>query len=86
MMALVGREATSLLYWLLKVAVPQIRGGRMVERGGWVCGILSSLLRNALESVGEAVSVLCEDLELGMWSRTFALWDMGREEGRAIAW
>jgi hypothetical protein len=27
------------LYWLLKVAVPQIRGGRMVERGGWVGGI-----------------------------------------------
>jgi hypothetical protein len=40
MMALQGREETSVLYWLLKVAVPQIRGVRMVERGGWVGGIL----------------------------------------------
>lgn len=32
-------EAMSVLYWLLKVAVPQIRGERVVERGGWVGGI-----------------------------------------------
>lgn len=41
MMAFVGSEETSVLYWLLKVAVPQIRGGRIVERGGWVGGILT---------------------------------------------
>ena len=36
----VGRAKGSVLYWLLKVAVPQIRGWRMVLRGGWVGGIL----------------------------------------------
>lgn len=39
MIALQGSEETSVLYWLLKVAVPQIRGGRMVERRGCVGGI-----------------------------------------------
>ena len=43
MMALVGRRLTSALYWLLKVAVPQIRGGRTVESGGCVLGILEML-------------------------------------------
>lgn len=41
--AFVGREETSALYRLLKVAVPQIRGGRMVERGGCVDGILGGV-------------------------------------------
>jgi hypothetical protein len=31
------------LYWLLKVAVPQTRGGRVVERGGCVGGILGGV-------------------------------------------
>jgi hypothetical protein len=35
----VGREETSVLYRLLKVAVPQIRGGRMVDSGGCIDGI-----------------------------------------------
>jgi len=39
MMRVVGRAKGSVLYWLLKVAVPQMRGGRVVERG-WVGGIL----------------------------------------------
>ncbi len=45
MMAFVGTEAAEALYWLLKVAVPQIRGGRIVERGGWVGGILEEGIR-----------------------------------------
>lgn len=32
-----------MLYWSLKVAVPQTRGGRVVERGGWVGGILDAV-------------------------------------------
>jgi hypothetical protein len=36
----VGREKAEALYWLLKVAVPQIKGGMTEERGGWVGGIL----------------------------------------------
>lgn len=30
----VGSEKGSVLYWSLKVAVPQMRGGRTVESGG----------------------------------------------------
>lgn len=30
---------------MLKVAVPQIRGGRMVERGGCVGGMVKTVLR-----------------------------------------
>jgi len=48
MIAFVGSEETSVLYWLLKVAVPQIRGGRMVERGGVVGGILGVGLSGVL--------------------------------------
>lgn len=50
MIALVGRRDTSVLYWLLKVAVPQIKGGRMVERGGWVCGISAYSCRKTSNS------------------------------------
>ena len=39
-MALVPMEKESVLYCELKVAVPNIRGGRTCERGGWVGGIL----------------------------------------------
>ena len=39
-MEVVGMEDIDVLYCVLKVAVPQIRGGRMVERRGWVGGIL----------------------------------------------
>jgi len=34
MMVFVGMERGSALYWVLKVAVPQIKEGRIVERGG----------------------------------------------------
>ena len=40
MMEFVGREEGSMLYCVLKVAVPQMSGGRRVERGGCVGGIV----------------------------------------------
>ena len=39
-MECVGSAEGSMLYCVLKVAVPQMRGGRRVERGGWVGGIV----------------------------------------------
>lgn len=35
-----------MLYWLLNVAVPQMREGRTTERGGWVCGIVACACRS----------------------------------------
>lgn len=40
----VGRAKASGLYWLLKVALPRMRGGRIVERGGEVVGILREVV------------------------------------------
>jgi len=59
-MALVGREKGSVLYWELKVAVPQIRGGRRAERGGWVGGIFDSM------------GVVFESKMVGIWGYGFA--------------
>jgi hypothetical protein len=40
----VGRLKGSVLYWVLKVAVPQIKGGMIVDKGGCVAGILGVVL------------------------------------------
>jgi hypothetical protein len=45
------------LYWLLKVAVPQIRGGRMVERGGVVGGIFGGWLESSFAPRVEKVGI-----------------------------
>jgi hypothetical protein len=47
-MELVGRLKGSLLYWVLKVAVPQIIGGMTVDRGGCVGGILGVVLEGSV--------------------------------------
>jgi hypothetical protein len=36
------------LYWVLKVAVPQIKGGMTVDRGGCVGGILGVVLEGSV--------------------------------------
>lgn len=58
MIAFVGSEETSVLYWLLKVAVPQIRGGRMVERGGVVGGIFGGWLELSFAPRVEKVGIV----------------------------
>jgi hypothetical protein len=47
-MELVGRLKGSVLYWALKVAVPQIRGGMTVDRGGCVGAIFGGVLERSL--------------------------------------
>jgi hypothetical protein len=44
-MELVGRLKGSVLYWVLKVAVPQIKGEMTVDREGCVGGILGVVIR-----------------------------------------
>jgi hypothetical protein len=47
-MELVGRLNGSVLYWVLKVAVPQIKGGRIVDKGGCVAGIFGLELKGSI--------------------------------------
>ena len=63
MMEFVGRRETSRLYWLLKVAVPQIRGGRIVESGGWIGGIFAG------RSSGGGLCWFVDLVEFQKWNR-----------------
>lgn len=47
MMALVGMDRGSALYWVLKVAVPHMSGGRTFERGVVGGGILEAIAGGA---------------------------------------
>jgi hypothetical protein len=48
-MELVGRLKGSVLYCVLKVAVPQIKGGMTVDRGGCVGGILGLVFDESVD-------------------------------------